>query len=389
MGKKTPPIFLVYLLTLILGSLFTMIPSASGFLLSTPGMGLSKLDYGNVFILLISGALFTSYFGGVIAKNTGTKNLLIFGLCMSSISMGLFSLESLFLQEVGLSYPVLMLILFFLGTGYGAMMTSLATDFLTRKRSAQHLFTTLGMGACISPLLFKVCQTLELWWVAPLLLASSLALLSILVFLLFPKPDKSGSIAAFSLKCLTQKKGLILLAGMTVFYGICETLFSTWGIVFLMQDKALSNPISSYALFFFWFFVMLGRFIPLGAARLKPKTTLIASSLMLAIGCIAAGLSSSTSFILISFCLAGLGCSRLLPLMHQSGQKIFAGQEMAVSGMLSGMYIIGYGLAASGVACIERRTQISFTSLFIGVGILVLITCSTILWSSRKRILAR
>ena len=77
MSKKTPFIFLLHLLALILGSSFTMIPSSSGFLLSEKGMNLSKLDYGNVFILLISGALFTSYFAGVIAKNIGVKNLLL------------------------------------------------------------------------------------------------------------------------------------------------------------------------------------------------------------------------------------------------------------------------------------------------------------------------
>jgi MFS family permease len=387
MSQKTIPFFLLYLLTLILGSSFTMIPSSSGFLLSTCGMGLSKLDYGNVFILLISGALFTSYFGGIIAKNIGIKNLLIFGLCMSSISMGLFSLESLFLQKVGLSYPVLMLILFFLGTGYGAMMTSLSTYFLHRKGLFQNLFIALGMGACISPLLFKVCLTLGVWWAAPLVVACTLALLTIFVLFLFPKPDKRSPIATFSLQCIAQKRGLLLFVGMTVFYGICETLFSTWGIVFLKQDKGISELVASYSLFFFWFFVMLGRFVIAGYARLSLKKIFIALGVMLAIACIAAGLSSSTASVLIIFSLAGLGCSSLLPLIYQCCQKHLEGREMAISGMLGGMYIIGYGLSAAGVACIERRAQISFASVFIAVGILLIISIIILTWN-RKAIKA-
>jgi len=346
-------------------------------------MGLSKLDYGNVFILLISGALFTSYFGGIIGKNIGIKNLLIFGLCMSCISMGLFSLESLFLQEVGLSYPVLMLILFFLGTGYGAMMTSLSTYFSQRKGSSQNLFIPLGMGSCISPLLFEICQNIGIWWAAPLLVATSLALLSIFVFFLFPKPDRRSPIAAFSVNCLIQNRQLLLFAGMTVFYGMCETLFSTWGIIFVKQDKGISDLIASYALFFFWLFVMLGRFALAGTARVNLKKMFISLVVMLAIACIAAGISSSTTSILIAFCLAGLGCSSLLPLIYQYCQKLFEGQEMAISGMLGGMYVIGYGLSAAGVACVERRAQISFTSVFIGVGTLLIMCIVTLSWNRK------
>jgi predicted MFS family arabinose efflux permease len=350
-------------------------------------MGISKLDYGNVFILLISGALFTSYFGGIIAKNIGIKNLLIFGLCISCISMGLFSLESLFLQEVGLSYPVLMLILFFLGTGYGAMMTSLCTYFSHRKGSFNNLFIALGMGACISPLLFKICQALGFWWVAPLLIASTLALLCIFVLFLFPNPDKRSPIAAFSIQCLSQKRGLLLFAGMTVFYAMCETLFSTWGIIFLKQDREITDLVASCALFFFWLFVMLGRFIIGGTERRCIKGIFMALGLLLAIACFAAGLSSSTASTLITFSLAGLGCSNLQPMIYQFCQKHFEGQQMAIRGMLNGMYIIGYGLSAAGVACVERRAQISFASLFIGVGILLIMSV-IILTRNRKALKA-
>ena len=387
MRKKTPPIFLVYLLTLILGSCFTMIPSSAGFLLSTQGMGLSKLDYGNIFILLISGALFTAYFGGIIAKNTGIKNLLIFGLCISCISMGLFSLESLFLHEVGLSYPVLILVLFFLGVGYGSIMTSLSTYFLAIKEgSLQNLFKVFAMGACISPLLFMISQSLGLWWVAPLLLAISFALLAPFVFFLFPKTDKNAPIAAFSLKCLTQKKGLLLFASITVIYGVCETLFSTWGVVFLRQDKGVCDSFANYCLFLFWFFITLGRFIAVNSKTPNHKTIFTALSLILAVGFITMALSSSTASILIAFSLAGLGCSTLLPLLYKSCQKLFIGQEIAISGMLGGMYIIGYGLAAAGVASVEKRGEVSFTSLFIGGGILILTTCVCGLSLYRKRL---
>ena len=382
MSKKTPFIFLLHLLALILGSSFTMIPSSSGFLLSEKGMNLSKLDYGNVFILLISGALFTSYFAGVIAKNIGVKNLLIFGLSMSCISMGLFSLESLFLHQVGLSYPTLILVLFFLGMGYGAMMTSLSTYFLIVKQgSIENLFKVFAMGACISPLLFMICQPLGIWWVAPLLLATSLGILTILVFILFPKPDKTTPTAAFSLKCLTKKKGILLIASITVIYGACETLFTNWGIVFLTQDKGECASFASYCLFLFWFFIMLGRFI---GATIPKKKIIIGFPLILTIGFIGVALSSSSNLILITSSLAGLGCSALLPLFYKFSQNLFKKEEIAICGMLAGMYIIGYSLAAAGVASVEKRGEVSFTALFIGGGIIVLIAYAIGLGYYRK-----
>ena len=141
--------------------------------------------------------------------------------------------------------------------------------------------------------------------------------------------------------------------------------------------------IASYALFFFWLFVMLGRFALAGTARVNLKKMFISLVVMLAIACIAAGISSSTTSILIAFCLAGLGCSSLLPLIYQYCQKLFEGQEMAISGMLGGMYVIGYGLSAAGVACVERRAQISFTSVFIGVGTLLIMCIVTLSWNRK------
>ncbi len=50
-----------------------------------------------------------------------------------------------------------------------------------------------------------------------------------------------------------------------------------------------------------------------------------------------------------AFCLAGLGCSALLPLTISFGQRKLADHEAMVAGGVIACYQVGYGLAAFGV----------------------------------------
>jgi MFS family permease len=50
-----------------------------------------------------------------------------------------------------------------------------------------------------------------------------------------------------------------------------------------------------------------------------------------------------------AFCLAGLGCSALLPLTISSGQENLAGPQAVVAGGVIAFYQAGYGIAAFGV----------------------------------------
>jgi hypothetical protein len=50
-----------------------------------------------------------------------------------------------------------------------------------------------------------------------------------------------------------------------------------------------------------------------------------------------------------AFCLAGLGCSALLPLTISFGQEKLAGAATAVAGGVIACYQVGYGIAAFGV----------------------------------------
>lgn len=389
----TSPLLLIHLLTLFLGISFTIIPASANFLISEKGMHLSKLDYGNLFILLISGALFVSYFAGNIVKKIGLRSLLIFGVIMTASSMALLSLENLVLHEITFSYSLLMWVLFFLGCGFGALFTCLATyacHFFSSHSETPltALYIVLSIGCAIGPLLFTLCLSLSIWWMAPLLTAVTLTFIGILSNSNLPRPKDSSPIVQFSMAHFPKGKLFLVLAALSLLYGLCETLISTWGTVFLNQERGMSIPLANYALSIFWLSIAAGRILlSVYRYKLNPKVVVCILPLLLILGFLLIAKTSCHGYTILSFSLAGLGCSGLLPLLLSLSQRI--SKEIALLiGILSGFYIIGYGLASSGMASVERRSGMNLSSLFIlGGAFAAVLAIMAFIAARRKRAL--
>lgn len=375
MRSKTPSytssLLLMHLITLLLGISFTLIPSAAGFLISENGMQLSKLDYGNLFIVMISGSLFTSYFAGNAVKKTGVKDVLLFGVIITAVSMGLFSLEKLFLHETTISYSLLMWVMFFLGCGFGSLLTSLSTYAFRCFSSASEtpltaLYIVLSIGSALGPLLFTLFLSLDMWWMAPLMTASALIILGIFSMAFFPKVKEAGAIVSFSISSLPPKKIFWVFALLALLYGLCETLIGTWGTVFLEQDKEIAIPVANYALSLFWLSISAGRIL-ISVFRSNVSNTILFCllPLFMMLGFIFIAKASSQFSLLLAFSFTGLGCSGFLPLILSVSQKVLPKTMPAIAGAVSGLYIIGYGLASSGMASLERRSGLPLSALFI------------------------
>lgn len=63
----------LYLIGLVQGISFTLIPGASAFLVSSQGFHLLPSQYGQLFIPMILLAILSSFFGGVVAKKWGIR----------------------------------------------------------------------------------------------------------------------------------------------------------------------------------------------------------------------------------------------------------------------------------------------------------------------------
>ena len=75
---------------------------------------------------------------------------------------------------------------------------------------------------------------------------------------------------------------------------------------------------------------------------------------------------------LVTFALAGLGCSALLPLAISFGQKEFVTITASVAGGLIAFYQIGYGLAAFGVGPLETWAGLTLSTVYGATAVIAL-----------------
>jgi len=110
--------------------------------------------------------------------------------------------------------------------------------------------------------------------------------------------------------------------------------------------------IASLALTGFWAVVTAGRVLLAAVQRWVPSRAAyhgLPFLLAVAFVLIAALPSHAPAAAVAAFCLAGLGCSALLPLTISFGQQKLADRQAMVAGGVIACYQVGYGLAAFGV----------------------------------------
>jgi predicted MFS family arabinose efflux permease len=137
-----------------------------------------------------------------------------------------------------------------------------------------------------------------------------------------------------------------------VLYGVCETVNGNWSQLDMTGKLGASTTQAAIALTVFWAMVTVGRILFAAIDRwVAVRTTyhvlpfLLAGTFVL-IALLPAG--SATAGIL-SFGLAGLACSALLPLTIGFGESELAGIAAALAGVVIAFYQLGYGIAAFGV----------------------------------------
>ena len=375
-----PEIFFLYLAALFQGMSFSIVPGAANFLTANSGLHFSEYEYGNLFILMIFGAIFASFFGSILAKSLGSKPILTFGLFLNALAMGCFALEKLFFLDINISYPLFLLLMFFLGSGFGACLCTLnnfAYHFFPKKQStaitALHSF--LGIGSALGHLLFLLFFKLGCWHVAPLLLTLSFFCLTLAVAILFSKPNRQSTSKAHS---NTFSILLVVFALTALLYGFSETLFGNWGTIYLHQNKQLSLEASSYALSLFWGAVTASRLlITFIVLKIKAITVYLCLAPVILISLIFLAFSQRTEGSLLAFLIAGIGCSGFLPLTFSFAQSSFPKDSQKVAGQVSSFYMVGYGLASWGVGAMVKSWHTNLFFIFnwapviiLGLGIL-------------------
>src|SRR5262249_35249214 len=158
-----------------------------------------------------------------------------------------------------------------------------------------------------------------------------------------------------------------IYAGVALLYGIVETTNGNWVTIYMREGLGATSALASLALTVFWATVPGGRILFAGMERWVPESRayrilpfVVAIALV-----VTASLPVGHPWLgVFAACLAGLGCSALLPLTISFGQKELTAIAASVAGGLIASYQIGYGIAPFGVGPLHEQAGLRLAAVF-------------------------
>jgi MFS family permease len=355
---------------LVQGIALVTFPAASGIFTASTGYDLSSSQYGAMFVPQVVTAILASLLGAGLlwpglTRRFSEKSVYLTGLLANLAAMLLLIVSWTVAHQHAAAYALLLLATAFLGAGFGLTVPSLNTFAAAfhpdaEDRSVLVLNALLGLGTALAPAFVAAFNGAGFWVGLPITVACLLAVV-IAVSVRLPLiagttaqgPARTGSAAAGSAAPAGRRlPAAFWLFGVFAFlYGICETLNGNWSQLRL-TSLGVSPATASLALAGFWATVTAGRVLVAAVQRWVPSRVAFHVLPFLLTGAfvlIAALPEHAPGAAVAAFCLAGLGCSALLPLTISFGQEKLAGRQAAVAGGVIACYQAGYGVAAFGV----------------------------------------
>ncbi len=364
----------VYLTGLVQGIALVSFPAASSVLTSTAGFGLSSSQYGAMFIPQVVAVIAASLLGGRLASRFGLKRVYLAGVAADLLSMLVFAASSVLSHSGVTAYLALLLATALLGVGFGLTVPALNTFTAAFHptavdRSTLVLNALLGLGTALAPVFSAVFVGLGFWWGLPLLAAVLLLSLGVVAARLPLKIDTPATSPRGGRLGIPARFWPYAIAALL--YGIVETMSGNWGQLQLTTGLHGTAVQASLALTAFWTMVTAGRVL---FAVIQSKVSsrwiyrLIPLLIAVAYLVVALGAVGSPLVGILSFGLAGLGCSALLPFTLSFAEKELDSTS-ALTGRLIAVYQVGYGIAAFGVG----------PATFGGITLAALFGCAAIL----------
>jgi fucose permease len=370
-------IIAVYASALVQGVALVTFPAASSILTSPDYYGLSKTQYGGLFLPQAIAAIAAAVTGANLTRRFGVKRMFLAGLLGDLAAMALLVVSQSFIGQGALPYAILLLATTSLGIGFGltvpALNTFAAAFFpAAADRAVLYLNALLGLGTALAPVLVAVFLGLGAWWGLPVVVALLLVgLFADALRLPLLVPSAVGTVT-------TEGRGPALPARFWVFaafallYGIVETTNGNWATLDMTDDLGASTALASVALTTFWAMVTVGRVLFAAIERRFPETDayrvlpFVAAAALALLAILPSGAAQAG---ILAFGLAGLGCSALLPLTISFGQRELVAVGASLAGLLIAFYQLGYGLAAFGLGPLQERAGLSLPAIFGAVAI--------------------
>ena len=330
-------------------------PAASTILTDPTEYDLSNTQYGGLFLPQVITAIVAALLGAGLSSRIGTKRVYLVGLAASLVSMLLLLASSFLTDDKTLAYGLLLLATASLGAGFGFTVPALNTltaafNPTAVNRSILVLNALLGLGTVLAPVFVAIFDGLGFWWGLPLLSASLLVVL-IVVSARLPLQTEARRAGAAARRPVIPRRFWVY-AAFAVLYGVCETVNGNWAQLDMTSELGASTTSAALALTTFWAMVTVGRVVFAAVQRVVPaRLTYLALPFVLAGAFVLIALlpDDQPTLGILSFGLAGLGCSALLPLTISFGQEELVAFSAAAAGGVIAFYQLGYGIAAFGV----------------------------------------
>jgi MFS family permease len=372
----------VYTAGVIQGIVLVTFPAVSAIFTSAAHYGLSTTEYGGMFAPQAVTAIISSLLGAGLTRRIGGKRVFLLGLAADLLSMALLFASQFATGVHPLAYGLLLAATACLGIGFGFVVPSINTftaAFFPKKvdQAILTLNALLGLGTALAPIFAAIFVGLGFWWGLPILM-SALTLALILFSLPLPlkeeahpaEYDNTARTAAMKIPARFW-----LYAAFALLYGICETMNGNWATVYMSTGLGASTAVASMALTVFWIAVTGGRVLFAVIEKWCPQRwTYRALPLLVALAFLATSSAPRDQPLLaiLSFGLAGLGCSALLPLVISFGQEELTTMTASVAGGMIGFYQMGYGLAAFGVGPLQTWEGLSLAGIYRGTALFAL-----------------
>lgn len=364
----------VYGAGLVQGVALVTFPAASVVFTSAADYGLSRTEYGGMFVPQAVTAIGSALLAAGVTRRLGAKRIYLVGLVANLAAMALLVLSRFAIGEHALAYGVLLAATACLGAGFGftvPTLNTLAAAFYPQNvdRAVLALNALLGSGTALAPVFVAVFVGLGIWWGLPVLVGA--LLLGLLVFSarlpLSSGGEPAGAGVASARAAVPSR--FWVFAAFALLYGVCETMNGNWASLYMTKDLGASTTQASLALTLFWGAVTAGRVLFAAVEKWLPERTvcqvlpLVAAAAFVAIALVP---PTRPGLGVPAFALAGLGCSALLPLVISFGEAELKAIGASVAGGLIACYQIGYGIAAFGVGPLQTHVGLSLNAIYGG-----------------------
>jgi MFS family permease len=368
----------VYAAGLVQGIVLVTFPAASTIFTDPAQYGLSNTQYGTMFVPQVITAITASLLAGGLSRRIGGKRVYLLGLLADLASMVLLLVSALAMGNDALAYGLLLAATACLGVGFGLTVPSLntfAAAFHPDRvdNSVLVLNALLGAGTALAPLFVAIFVGLGFWWGLPL---TSVVLIVGLLTISLGLSLRTGAREGEAGRAKGRVPRLFwMFAGFAVLYGICETMNGNWAQVDMTRNVGASATQASLALTAFWAMVTVGRILFAEIQRSFPTRRayhVLPFVLAAALLAVAALPANDPWLGVVTFGIAGLGCSALLPLTISFSQEQLLAMSGSVAGAVIAFYQVGYGLAAFGAGRLQDH-GVSLSTLYTAAAIAALV----------------